>query len=64
MCEPNFKILGTVVPEKSFDGKKLTHTQTHTHCYGKDENYILPIYFVCSKYNDCGLETSGQASLA
>ena len=39
MIVPNFKILGTVVPEKSLTKKKFTHTQTH----GKGKNYIPPI---------------------
>ena len=43
---PNFKILGRVVPEKSLVEKSL-HTYTHKHCYRKDKNYTLPIYFVC-----------------
>ena len=44
---PNFKILSAVVLEKSLTKKKVyTHTQTHTHKYWKNENYIPPVYFV------------------
>ena len=32
---------------KSVMGKKIcTHTHTHKFCYGKDKNYIPPIYLV------------------
>ena len=30
---PDFKILGSVVPEKSLTKKKFTHKPTHKHCY-------------------------------
>ena len=46
----NFKILGPVVPEKSWTVKKSLHTDTH--CYGKYKNYNIPlIYFVYQEYN-------------
>ena len=55
MFVSNFKILGAVVPEKSLNEKKVyTQTkkkQTKKHCYGKDENYISSIYFICWGYN-------------
>ena len=41
MSVPNFKILGTVVPEKSLTKKKFTHTHTQTH--GKAKT-IYPLY--------------------
>ena len=52
MIVPNFKILGTVVPEKSLTKKKFTHTHTHPHTNGKSKNYIPPIYFVYRRYKD------------
>ena len=45
---PNFKIVGAVIAQKSLTKKKTTHT--NKHCYGKDKNYIPPIYFVYQGY--------------
>ena len=41
MIVPNFKILGTVVPEKSLTKKMFTHTHTHTNEKAKT---IYPLY--------------------
>ena len=39
MIVPNFKILGTVVPEKSFTKKSL-----HTHSHKEKAKTIYPLY--------------------
>ena len=41
---PNFKMLGTVVPEKSLTKKKLTQTNTHKHTHTEKAKTIYPLY--------------------
>ena len=53
---PNFKVLGSVVPEKFLTKTKFTHKPTHTYthkpCYWQDKIYIPPKYFVYRGYNN------------
>ena len=52
---PNFKILGSVVPEKSLTKKKKkknVYTQTHIFTE-KTKNYIPPIYRYIPLYTGC-----------
>ena len=45
MFVPNFKMLGTVVPEKSLTKKKVyTQTNTHTHTHTEKAKTIYPLY--------------------
>ena len=45
---PNFKILGSVVPEKSFTKKKFTQT----HIVTEKTKTTYPLYTVVPRYND------------